>query len=143
MQQHVDFFDRDGDGIISMWDTFLGYVRSMGGFGPASTTSLLPPSLPPSSVLPSAYLFFFTFGPICLLTPYSHFPLPSSNHTNTASAAWASIGPFACGQVCSSPSARQFSLPPSLPPSLPRRVLSPSVLSLLSPCIPRLITVFI
>ncbi len=25
MQQHVDFFDRDGDGIISMRDTFFGY----------------------------------------------------------------------------------------------------------------------
>lgn len=29
MQQHVDFFDRDGDGVISCWDTFVGF-RNLG-----------------------------------------------------------------------------------------------------------------
>ena len=39
MQQHVDFFDRDNDGVISMLDTFLGCV--------------LPPTHPPTRLLPT------------------------------------------------------------------------------------------
>ena len=29
MQQHCDFFDRDGDGVISCWDTYVGF-RNLG-----------------------------------------------------------------------------------------------------------------
>lgn len=32
MQQHVDFFDRDEDGVITMWDTFVGF-RKLGERG--------------------------------------------------------------------------------------------------------------
>eukprot|EP00879_Flechtneria_rotunda_P028503 GHRR01030626.1.p1 GENE.GHRR01030626.1~~GHRR01030626.1.p1 ORF type:complete len:149 (-),score=21.49 GHRR01030626.1:195-641(-) len=40
MQQHADFFDRDQDGVIWPWDTYIGFRRL--GFGRVISTLAVP-----------------------------------------------------------------------------------------------------